>query len=226
MEFIHVIQPFPHLAQTRAKLNAFTSDTTRQLQADVSNHQVFIRRARDTIAELRTEQAELRIQAVSVEEEMNRGQQIVSSIKREINDLREQSSDLPKRLHEIRERENNIRAEVQRLEAEVEKYVIKNEQDNSDLTQGVIAFKNRLGLDFQRIGRDQLKINMTNIDQGDPDRVFSFAVQIDPDDRYHVILCEPELPNTELLVNELNENNEFSKFVRNMRKAFRALAHN
>ena len=77
-----------------------------------------------------------------------------------------------------------------------------------------------LGLDFQRIGQDQLKLNMTNIDRNDPDRIFSFAVQIDPNDQYHVILCEPQLPNVDGLVGELNSNNDFSKFVRSMRKAF------
>jgi hypothetical protein len=219
-EFIRVIQPFPHLAQARAKLNAFTSDTTRELQADVSNHQTFLRQARSSMAELRAEQAELRIQSISVEEEMNRGQRMEGVIRTEIDQLHEQSSDLPKRLHEIREREDQIRAEVQRLEAEVEASVDKNEQDNSDLTQGVIAFKNRLGLDFQRIGQDQLKLNMTNIDRNDPDRIFSFAVQIDPNDHYHVILCEPQLPNVDELVGVLNANNDFSKFVRSMRQAF------
>ena len=224
-EFIHVIQPFPHLAQARAKLNAFTSDTTRELQTDVFAHQTFVRQARDAITELRSEQAELRVQAVGVEEEMNRGQQMVGAITTEIDELREQSSDLPKRLHEIREREDEIRAEVQRLEAEVEKHVDKNEQDNSDLTQGVIAFKNRLGLDFQRIGQDQLKLNMTHIDRSDPDRVFSFSVEIDSNDHYLLLLCEPPLANTDELVQELNHNNDFSKFVRNMRKSFCALVN-
>ena len=219
-EFIHVIQPFPHLAQARAKLNAFTSDNTRELQADVSGHQAFLRQARDTITDLRGEQAELMIQAAAVEEEMNRGQIMVGAIHEEIAVLKGQSSDLPTRLHEIREREDDIRAEVQRLEADVEKYVDDNDKTNSDLTQGVISFKNRLGLDFQRIGQDQLKLNMTNIDRSDPDRVFFFAVHIDPNDHYHVIQCEPQLSNTEELVDELNRTNDFSKFVRRMRKSF------
>ena len=223
-QFIHVIQPFPHLAQARAKLNAFTSDSTRELQADVSAHQAFLRQTYDSIAELRGEQAELRIQAAAVKEEMSRGQIMVGAIDKEIDQLHEQSSDLPKRLHEIREREDQIRAEVQRLEAEVEASVDKNEQDNSDLTQGVIAFKNRLGLDFQRIGENQLRLNMTNIDRKNPDRVFSFAVHIDPNDMYQVISCEPPLANIEELVNQVNQTNDFSKFVRQTRKAFCALA--
>jgi len=219
-QFIKVIQPFQHLAQARAKLNEYTSDTTRQLQANVSGHQAFLRQARDTITDLRGEQAELRIQTAAVQEEMNRGQSMVGAIKSEITALREQSRDLPNRLHAIREREDEIRAEVQRLEADVEKHLDDNDKTNSDLTQGVIAFKNRLGLDFQRIGQDQLKLNMTSIDRSDPDRIFSFAVHIDPNDSYHMILCEPQLKSTDELVNELNHTNDFSKFVRNMRKAF------
>ena len=55
-QFIKVIQPFPHLAQARAKLNEYTSDSTRQLQANLSGHQAFLRQARDTITDLRGEQ--------------------------------------------------------------------------------------------------------------------------------------------------------------------------
>ena len=106
----------------------------------------------------------------------------------------------------------------------MEKHISENDRTNSDLTQGVIAFKTRLGLDFERIGQDQLKLNLTRIDPSDPERVFAFAVHIDPNDKYHVILCDPPLNNTDELVDELNTSNDFSLFVRRMRRSFRALA--
>lgn len=44
-----------------------------------------------------------------------------------------------------------------------------------------------------------------------------------PGDKYHVEMCEPAIPNMEELLAQLNTGNDFSRFVRDMRKGFKAL---
>ena len=212
------------LEQARARLEAFAGGRAQQLEGAVEAHAAFLSEARGRVTALQKEQADLRVEAARVEDELRREKSLVDAVNADICSLREQSRDLPARLHEIREREDTIRREVQQLEAEVEKHVSDNDRTNSDLTQGIIAFKTRLGLDFERIGEDQLKLNLTRIDPSDPERVFAFAVHIDPNDKYHVILCDPPLNNTDELVDELNASNDFSLFVRRMRRSFKALA--
>jgi chromosome segregation ATPase len=212
------------LPQARARLEQFTAGRARRLQGAVDAHRAFLAEAQLVLHALREEQTALRVEAARVEDELRREKALVDAVTAGVGALRKQSRGLPARLREIREREDTIRGEVQRLEAEVEKHVRENDRTNSDLTQGVIAFKTRLGLDFERIGQDQLKLNLTRIDPSDPERVFAFAVHIDPNDKYHVILCDPPLNNTDELVDELNMSNDFSLFVRRMRRSFRALA--
>ncbi len=218
--FIENVPDLPNLQSARSKIDDFTRNGVRHLQADVTAHQAFLRQARARLAELKAERRDLQARARAVREEAAREKEAADGVKAEIAGLQEQSNGLPARLREIREREDEIRTQVQQLEAEVEKHVDENDRTTNDLTQGVIAFKTRLGLDFERIGEDQLKLNMTSIDPRDPDRTFAFAVHIDQQDQYHMILCEPPVARTDRLLEELNTSNNFSRFVRKMRKAF------
>ena len=54
-------------------------------------------------------------------------------------------------------------------------------------------------------------------------RAFTFYVYVDSSDRYHVVKCEPEVHDVQSLVDALNTSNDFSAFVRNMRKRFQQL---
>lgn len=223
-ELITQVPAIEKLSESIAKLETFATGTVRQLEHTVEEHGRFLFVARKRIKELKKEQSELRVKAASMEEEMRREGNLFDAVNADLAKLREKSRGLPAQLREIREREDEIRREVLKIEAEVEKHISENDRTNNDLTQGVIAFKTRLGMDFERIGQDQLKINLTQIDPSDPKRVFAFAVHIDPSDKYHVILCDPPLNNTDDLVHELNTSNDFSLFVRRMRRSFKAYA--
>ena len=48
-------------------------------------------------------------------------------------------------------------------------------------------------------------------------------VFVDGGDKYHVESCEPPLQGLDELVGALNTNNDFSTFVRQLRKKFKAL---
>ena len=51
----------------------------------------------------------------------------------------------------------------------------------------------------------------------------AFQVFVDQGDKYHVESCEPPVAGMESLIEALNTNNDFSAFVRAMRRRFKAL---
>ena len=71
--------------------------------------------------------------------------------------------------------------------------------------------------------RERLRLTFTNIDPADPMRAFSFQVFVDGGDQYHVESCEPAVSGLDELIDALNTGNDFSAFVLNMRKRFKAL---
>lgn len=94
----------------------------------------------------------------------------------------------------------------------------------NELSRG-ISFYRRLGLDFEKINDDKLRLVFTQIDPSDPDRQFRFNVRITDADVYEVEGCDPPVPGLDALIKELNAANDFSRFVQLMRQRFKQLVH-
>lgn len=89
-----------------------------------------------------------------------------------------------------------------------------------ELTRGV-AFYKRLGLEFEKIHDERLRLVFSQIDALDPTRKFAFNVRVsDADESYSVDGVEPPVAGLEALVAQLNESNDFSAFVQMMRRKF------
>ena len=52
-------------------------------------------------------------------------------------------------------------------------------------------------------------------------RSFAFQVFVDGGDKYHVESCEPLVQGMDELLGTLNRDNDFSAFVRSMRRRFK-----
>jgi hypothetical protein len=80
----------------------------------------------------------------------------------------------------------------------------------------------RIGLGIKKLpgGKSELKVMLRLIDPSKPEREFSFVVHIDDNELYHIRDVRPPVSGLELLVAQLNDSNDFSGFVRSMRKRF------
>jgi len=73
------------------------------------------------------------------------------------------------------------------------------------------------------VGNERLRLTFTNVDAANPMRTFAFQVFVDGGDKYHVESCEPPVAGMDELIDTLNTDNDFSAFVRQMRKRFKQL---
>ena len=80
-------------------------------------------------------------------------------------------------------------------------------------------YRKYLGLDFVVLD-NKLYFQFTKLDSLYPNKVFTFAVYVNENELYQVENCEPMIENLSTLVDVLNNTNDFSKFVRLMRKEF------
>ena len=91
-----------------------------------------------------------------------------------------------------------------------------------DLTLAVMKYQH-LGLKFVRHGAN-VRCEFTGIDPEDEGRVYSFVLNVNDEyNIYEVEDCQPKLSVDIVLslVHELNESDEISTFIVEMRKAFR-----
>jgi len=71
---------------------------------------------------------------------------------------------------------------------ETEKILLREKQKTTftvdQLTRGALLYK-KLGLEFEKVGKSRLKLNFTQIDPMDHERLFFFLVFVDQNDKYH-----------------------------------------
>lgn len=117
--------------------------------------------------------------------------------------------------------ERSVKAEVDELRAELGTKESSLSYQLRVLQRGVRDFA-PLGLRFDRIPGDRLRVTFTSVDPLRPAREFSFALHVSEVEVYTVSECVPPIPELPALVEELNRSNDFSSFVQAMRAAFKA----
>lgn len=113
-----------------------------------------------------------------------------------------------------------MRAQLATLERAIAEQEVASERRAAELAKGTSMYKRWLGLTFERVGDDRLRLDLTHVDPSLPERSFSFEVFVDANNLYHVSNCSPPLPGLPLLVSRLNETNNFAEFVRTVRRKF------
>ena len=66
----------------------------------------------------------------------------------------------------------------------------------------------------------KIKISYKYIDESDPERQFYILIGVNEQMKYEVNNTVPTLSTISILVDKLNQNNNFSLFVQNVRRAF------
>ena len=88
---------------------------------------------------------------------------------------------------------------------------------------GIQLYQQRLGLQFDKVGDDRLRLTFTMLDPNRAERAFWLEVRVTAGDRYVAEQCEPPVADLPMLTEQLNASNDFSAFVRTMRHRFKAL---
>ncbi|CAN0037503.1 unnamed protein product [Phaeothamnion confervicola] len=152
----------------------------------------------------------------------------LEALKEEVANLRQEEREvLPVKLRELQALRTELERQLDEKQREEATRRRRKEQEINDLTRGVVFFK-YLGLEFEHAGtggEDEeafLRLIFTQIDPEDPNRRFAFTVRVDASDAYHVANAAPPVPEEVVapLLAELNATNDFSGFVRAMRRFF------
>merc|ERR1711865_795693 len=120
--------------------------------------------------------------------------------------------------HKIAQEETMIAEEktkIARYKKECEQYRLEKEL-------GQITYENRLGLRFERVEDDFLRVVFTHIDPADLTKEFSVVVCVDSENVYQIPdgSCKPDLPTLNDMLEQLRTSNDFPGFVRQMRCQF------
>ncbi|KAJ0410633.1 hypothetical protein ATCC90586_009114 [Pythium insidiosum] len=126
-------------------------------------------------------------------------------------------------LRELFEQNRSKDDELKRLTLEAQAQQTSLNEQLSELTRGLAMYA-RLGLSFEQHNAEQIVVRFTQIDAQNPQREFSFRIRMDPlTDSFVADECEPQVAVLDVLMQQLNQTADFSRFIRSMRREFKAL---
>ena len=141
----------------------------------------------------------------------------------EVAALERTKGSLPADVEAGHARESAAQLQLQQTRAEYERREAEVRYELQELSRGLECYS-RLGLAFEKLADNRLRLVFTLIDEANPSRRFCFTVRMTETDAYDVDECEPSVAALAGLVQRLNESNDFSRFVQGMRREFKRLA--
>ncbi|XP_051566892.1 kinetochore protein Spc25-like [Myxocyprinus asiaticus] len=147
--------------------------------------------------------------------------------------LKEKRAEHLEVVSEIEDKEHNKVLLIQRIEklkkdqAKNRELIQSQNKANKDrlkkLNKCKDVFQKHLSLEIRKIQGENLQFVFRNINRKDPDIVHTFLLQLDAEGVYHIISCDPSLEKIAHLERRLQETNNFSAFLANVRREFVAL---
>jgi len=145
-------------------------------------------------------------------------------MQRELDSLQlEQRVKAPAMLSETEKAIQTTAAEIEATKRKIASLQKERIQTVNELTKGLLFFKSRLGLEFT-CEKGKLRLAFQWIDPAAPARQFCATVALDSSTgKYKVEDCQPALSAEQLGVweEELAESNDFSAFVKKLRRGFK-----
>ncbi|PVF96251.1 hypothetical protein CPB86DRAFT_762455 [Serendipita vermifera] len=131
-----------------------------------------------------------------------------------------------RQLKSMEERLTEKDRESKRLDASLENLKKSKEKEKrildkqaTQLARDVIDLERMLGLSMRGAGNDLLKVSFTNMESGDPERVFYIVIDLSGHE-YQVTDASPLLPALPTLLEGLNTHRDLFVFLRQIRQAF------
>ncbi|KAJ1628480.1 chromosome segregation protein Spc25-domain-containing protein [Pavlovales sp. CCMP2436] len=208
------------LSAVTAEVDAWASKNVRALDALSEEHRAAIDELEGNSSSLSQQQLELDDALSHRSDAAKQAQRVVAGLVSQLEQLDVEQQQLPAKRAEIErviDQESQSLASVQRAITEQE---ATGERRSVELAKGTSMYRKWLGLAFERVGEDRLRLDLKHVDPSSPERSFSFEVYVDAKNIYHVDKCDPPTPGLAQLVAHLNETNNFAEFVRTVRRKF------
>ena len=121
----------------------------------------------------------------SLQQRTREEQARLEELRRELETLTAQESMLPPEQQRLTKALEQQRQLLAQRELAFHQCQLQKEQKLSELQKGCEMYRAMLGLEFERVGDERLRLIFTNIDERAPSRTFSFQVFVDKEDHYH-----------------------------------------
>ncbi|KAF8641539.1 hypothetical protein AX16_009916 [Volvariella volvacea WC 439] len=180
------------------------------------------KRILDKIAAYETEINQCKLREIELVAELERekeerkdAEQAVAALKRQLASLRDKSASIQTEIEQYRAITDNMGRERNKERATLDTHA-------SRVFPELEACQKALSCIVEGVEKDQLLIRFYRVDLSDPQREFSFVIDVSQD-TYKVITSSPVLPVMAILVDELNTTQDLYHFIKQVRAGYQEL---
>ncbi|XP_027020252.2 kinetochore protein Spc25 [Tachysurus fulvidraco] len=151
------------------------------------------------------------------------------------SNMRQRNDERPEVLGSIQDKESYKEHLIQKIEklkqeqAKNRELIHAQNKANKDRLKNLNKlkeiFQEWLSLEIRKIQGEKLQFIFRNINHKNPQNAFTFLLRINENGEYQIVSCDPPLAKMDQLERQLQETNNLSAFLANVRKEFVAL-HN
>jgi len=206
------------------QIESFLSSQTSAISKAQQEHEHLMRDMEAKIQRLRREELDADSRRSDLSGQYSTERRQLAEKQAELASLERARGTLPSDVEAGKAREEAAQLQLSQTRAEYERREAESRYELQELTRGLECYQ-RLGLSFEKLSDDRLRLVFTLIDQTDPNKRFFFTVRMNDSDAYTVDECSPPIDTMADMVRLLNENNDFSRFVQLVRQEFKKISH-
>ncbi|KAJ0405955.1 hypothetical protein P43SY_005521 [Pythium insidiosum] len=208
---------------TRQELERWIQDQKSRLLMEKREHDLQEQEHTRLTADAEQQRTQLQHDLQGLRTDCGEHERQVSMQEVEIEVLQAEKGKKEPLLRELFEQNRSKDDELKRLTLEAQAQQTSLNEQLSELTRGLAMYA-RLGLSFEQHNAEQIVVRFTQIDAQNPQREFSFRIRMDPlTDSFVADECDPQVAVLDVLMQQLNQTADFSRFIRSMRREFKAL---
>ncbi|KAJ6577148.1 chromosome segregation protein Spc25-domain-containing protein [Mycena capillaripes] len=197
----------------------YKTRTTASIADKRATHVAEKKRILERISNAETETNQCKMQEIQLVSDLQREQEERKEAELGLSAFKRQLATLRDRCTAIDSQIEHYRAIAANLEREKKKERQSLSSTASAVASQVDSMESRLGCVVKGVANDQILVRMSKIDPSDPEREFTFVLDVSGNS-YKVLTSTPSLATLPLLVARLRESKDALIFIKEVRQAY------
>ena len=183
-----------------------------------------LKRIGDEEARLRERYDEYQKKIREKEAELEEKAGELESVTTSCDEAKAKLKELTQIFEEVKAKNQELKATVDNLQKDVDAMARKREAVNAYAKKLVTLYEDHLGMRIEPLDSRTTRILFNHLDPDHPEQASVLLISITADNRYEIVRCEPVIGEMSRLQAKLNETNDFFGFLKEVRRAFKAVA--
>eukprot|EP01122_Echinamoeba_exundans_P011306 TRINITY_DN4450_c0_g1_i1.p1 TRINITY_DN4450_c0_g1~~TRINITY_DN4450_c0_g1_i1.p1 ORF type:complete len:231 (-),score=52.04 TRINITY_DN4450_c0_g1_i1:100-792(-) len=214
---------FTEIQRHENQIDAWCRTQKEEIQRSQRQHIDFSKEADTKIKLLHKNEKKLQVLIEKNRKDEEKENEDLENLEKQNMRLQEQLEALPEKVEQLQRETKREEQNLETKKAELQRSEHNKKLRLKEYSSGIAYYQQFLGLTYERVGEQGLRLVFTKVDSKNPSKEFYFSLSLNESNSYEMGECQPEVQCIDIL-EQLNSSNNLSVFVVGMRKLFQEYA--